>query len=168
MKKTILILTALLVIAAGCKKERHAAAAAGPLLPPYKAEFLDGKPFDAASEKGNVVLLNLWATWCGPCRFEIPELGKLHAKYARRGFKVIGVSVDEGGANDVKPFVAEEKIQYPIVIDKEAKLASILQTDQLPTSILVDREGSIVWKHVGPVDTSDAALTAALEKALSR
>ena len=137
-------------------------------MPAYKAHWLDGKPFDVAGEKGNVILLNVWATWCGPCRFEIPELGKVHAKYASRGFKVIGVSVDEGGAADVKPFVADQKIAYPIVVDPDGKLATLLNTTVIPTSIVVDRTGNIVWKHFGIVDTNDAELTRSVEAALAR
>ena len=137
-------------------------------MPPYKAKWLDGKPFDVTGEKGSVVLLNLWATWCGPCRFEIPDLAKLHAKYASRGFKVIGVSLDEGGAADVKTFVADQKIQYPIVLDPEGKLATLLNTTVIPTSIVLDKSGDIVWKHFGIVDTNDATLKVALESALAR
>lgn len=138
----------------------------GTAMPAYTATFLDGSSFDLASQKGSVVLLNLWATWCGPCRFEIPELDKLHRAYQARGFKVIGVSVDEGGAADVKPFVAEQKISYPIVLDPEGKLATILQTTNIPTSVLVDRNGKVIWTHVGPVSTSDPLLMRALETAL--
>lgn len=167
MKKRFFLLLLLVLVAAACK-QRVTRKPAGPPLPPYQAQWLDGTAFDATSQKGSVVLLNLWATWCAPCRYEIPELGKLHAKYAPRGFKVIGVSVDEGGAKDVKPFVAEQKIQYPIVVDSDGKLATMLKTDVLPTSVLVDRNGDIVWKKVGIIDMSDPSLSKALESALSR
>ena len=166
MKRLSLLLAALLVLAS-CHREPPAPPF-GPPMPPYKAQRLDGKPFDIADEKGSVVLLNLWATWCGPCRFEIPELGKLHAKYAGRGFKVIGVSLDEGGAAAVKQFVADQKIAYPIVVDPEGKLATLLNTTVIPTSIVVDKTGNIVWKHFGIVDTNDAKLTKVVEAALAR
>jgi cytochrome c biogenesis protein CcmG, thiol:disulfide interchange protein DsbE len=167
MMKRLLLMTAVLLVLASCHHERPAPAF-GPPMPPYKAQWLDGKPFDVAGEKGNVILLNVWATWCGPCRFEIPELAKLHAKYASRGFKVIGVSLDEGGAKDVQPFVADQKIAYPIVVDPDGKLATLLNTTVIPTSIVVDKTGNIVWKHFGIVDTNDAQLTKSLEAALAR
>lgn len=165
------VLAAALLMTAACHRESAPAPAAkpaGPAMPAYKVKWLDGSTFDLASQKGTVVLLNLWATWCGPCRYEIPELGKLHAKYASRGFKVIGVSIDEGGENDVKQFVTDQKIGYPIALDPEGKLATILSTTVIPTSILVDRAGGIVWKHFGIVDMKDAELTKALESALAR
>ncbi len=140
----------------------------GAQIPSYTAHWLDGSAFDLASQKGSVVLLNLWATWCGPCRYEIPELEKLQQKYASKGFKVIGVSVDEGGADDVNPFLKQQKISYPIVIDPDGKLATILQTSVLPTSVLLDKSGNVVWKHFGIVDPGDPLMTRALESALGK
>ena len=168
MTRRFVLVTALF-LAAACRHE--AVAPPPPAQPPsplaaYKAQWLDGSTFDLATEKGNVVLLNVWATWCGPCRFEIPELDKLHAKYAGRGFKVVGVSIDEGGASEVKPFVDEQKIGYPIAVDQEGKIATLLQTSVIPTSVLVDKAGNVVWKHFGVVTTTDAELTQKLEAAL--
>jgi len=141
----------------------------GDTMPPYSAAYLDGKPFDLASEKGNVVFVNVWATWCGPCRMEIPELQKLHERYAARGFKVIGVSVDDTGAADVRKFVQEQKIGYPIVLDAEGNLANLLQTTVLPTSVILDPNGKIVWRQVGALmpnemDRVDAVIASALRR----
>ncbi|MGZ5477576.1 MAG: TlpA disulfide reductase family protein, partial [Thermoanaerobaculia bacterium] len=166
--RRMLMLAAIVVVAACRREQAVAPPPSGPAMLPYTAQRLDGSTFDIAKEKGNVVLLNLWATWCGPCRYEIPELEKLHAKYAQRGFKVVGVSLDEGGAADVSPFLAEQKIGYPIVLDPTGKLAIMLRTSVIPTSILVDRAGRVIWKHFGVVSTSDAELTRKLESALAR
>ena len=186
MKKALLILV---LLAFACSRESHSplgyskkplkkraeeAAAApstdvGATMPPYQATMLDGTPFNLSAERGrNVVFLNLWATWCGPCRFEIPQLEKMHAKYAARGFEVVGVSVDEGGVEAVKPFVKEQTIAYPVALDPSGKIANILQTTVLPTSVLIDRNGKIVWRRIGALMGPDAALDAAIEKALAR
>jgi peroxiredoxin len=139
----------------------------GDTMPPYQATLVDGKPFDLAAERGkHVVFVNVWATWCGPCRFEIPELQKMHDKYGARGFEVVGVSVDESGAEVVKPFVAEQKISYPVALDPNGKIANLLQTTVLPTSVVVDRNGKIVWRRIGALIGPDATLDAAIEKAL--
>jgi peroxiredoxin len=144
-----------------------APAEVGDAMPSYQATTLDGKPFDLAAERAkDVVFVNVWATWCGPCRFEIPELQKMHDKYAARGFEVVGVSVDESGAEVVKPFVAEQKISYPIALDPNGKIANLLQTTVLPTSVVVDRNGKIVWRRIGALTGPDATLDAAIEKAL--
>ncbi len=139
----------------------------GDPMPSYAAAYLDGKPLNLANEKGSVVFLNVWATWCGPCRFETPELQALQNQYAANGLKVIGVSVDEGDSAEVKTFVAEQKITYPIAVDPEGRIATLLQTTVLPTSLLIDRDGKIVWRQIGAVMPNDAKLKAAVEKAVA-
>lgn len=127
----------------------------GATMPEYTATLLDGAPYDLAKERGQVVLLNLWATWCAPCRSEMPDLQALHNKYSARGFKVVGVSIDQGGAETVKPFIAEEKITYPIVVDPDERMAAILNTSVLPVTLLLDRNGKILWKRPGQIDPLD-------------
>ena len=140
----------------------------GDTMPDYSAQDLDGKPFALASEKGKVVFVNVWATWCGPCRMEIPELQKLHDKYNSRGFNVVGVSIDDTGVQDVKKFVDQQKVGYPIVIDAEGKLANILQTTVLPTSVILDRHGKIIWRQVGALMPNDVAgVETTIEKAIA-
>jgi thiol-disulfide isomerase/thioredoxin len=135
-------------------------------MPAYRAKLLDGSPFDLTAEKGNVVLLNVWATWCGPCRFEIPELKKLHDEFSPRGFKVVGVSVDEGDPAEVKQFVTDQKMNYPVVLDPEGRIANLLQTMVLPTTVLIGRDGKIVWRQVGALPPGDEKLTAAIRAAV--
>jgi thiol-disulfide isomerase/thioredoxin len=178
---------ALLVLAAACRRNAETAASpdgasrptraavpatatgteVGSVMPEYKASWLDGSGFDLAERKGRVVLLNVWATWCPPCRYEIPELQRLHDRYRERGFEVIGVSVDEGGLDEVRQFTVEKKMTYPVAIDPEGKLAALMQTSVLPTSVLLDRRGKVVWKHYGAVSEKDAELLKSLETALA-
>ena len=138
----------------------------GALMPEYSAMWLDGSKFELETKRGNVVLLNLWATWCGPCRFEIPELQQIHNRYAPKKFEVIGVSVDESGVESVRDFVKEHEMTYPIVLDAEGKLASVFQTSVLPTSVVLDRSGKIVWKKFGAIMPDDPELKKAIESAL--
>ena len=184
MRRAAILLFALVV--AGCRKSEAPRTASqgaaksapvtatvpptqvGDVMPAYSAQTLDGKPFALSSEKGKVVFVNLWATWCTPCRMEIPELEKLQARYSSRGFEVIGVSLDEGAAADVKKFIDEEKITYPVVHDPEGNLANVLQTTVLPTSCIVDRAGKIVWRQVGALTPNEvAAVQSVIEKALA-
>jgi len=138
----------------------------GAMMPEYAAMNLDGTKFVLAEKKGQVVLLNAWATWCGPCRLEIPHLQALHNQYSGRNFAVIGVSVDDGGVEPVKEFVTDQKMTYPIAIDAEAKLLDVLRTTMLPTSVVLDREGKIIWKKVGWITPEDTDLVKAIEEAL--
>jgi len=139
----------------------------GAVMPEYEAVYLDGSRFDLGAKGDKVVLLNVWATWCGPCRFEIPELQKIHEQYAPRGLEVVGVSLDEGSADDVRSFVAEQKkMTYPIVLDPDGKIAALLETGVLPTSVLVDRTGKIVWRRIGAIMEGDAELKKAIEQSV--
>lgn len=138
----------------------------GAMMPEYAAMWLDGSKFELAEKKGQVVLLNAWATWCGPCRLEIPHLQHLHNQYAARNFAVIGVSVDDSGVEPVRDFVQEQKMTYPVAIDAEAKLLDVLRTTMLPTSVVLDRNGKIVWKKVGWITPEDTDLVKAIEDAL--
>ena len=176
MMKRLWLLIALLTLF-GCKQtERRAQSPdaqqtatgteVGARMPDYSAMNLDGSKFELGSKRGRVVLVNLWATWCGPCRFEIPELQRIHDRYAPRGFEVIGVSVDESGVESVRQFMAEQKMTYPIAIDPQGNLATILQTSVLPTSVVLDRNGKIVWKRYGLIPENDPELKSAIEKSL--
>jgi thiol-disulfide isomerase/thioredoxin len=138
----------------------------GAVMPEYDATNLDGTKFELAGKRDKVVLVNVWATWCGPCRFEIPELQKIDDTYKAKGLEVVGISVDESGVDSVKQFVAENKMKYLVAIDPQGKIAAILQTSVLPTTILVGRDGRILWKKYGPILENDQELKGAIEKAL--
>ena len=141
----------------------------GDVMPPYSAESLEGKSFNLASDKGSVVLVNVWATWCAPCRYEIPELQAMHQKYAGRGFKVIGVSVDNTGVGDVKQFVADNKMTYPILLDPDARVAKVLGTTVLPTSVIIGRDGRIVWRKIGAVMPNEiSSVESVVKQALAK
>ena len=116
--------------------------------PDFTITTIDGKTIAAADLRGKVVLLNFWATWCPPCRAEIPDLIKLQTKYAGK-LQIIGFSDDTGPVQDVKNFVAEHRMNYPIAIADpklEAKFGGVMG---LPTSFVVDPQGRVVQKHIG-------------------
>jgi cytochrome c biogenesis protein CcmG, thiol:disulfide interchange protein DsbE len=175
--KRLTILFLVLFTIAGCKGRETADArkSAGPrvvgpevgnYLAEYTATNLDGSKFDMATRRDKVVLVNVWATWCGPCRFEIPELQALHDQFKADGFEVVGISVDESGVESVKQFVDEQKMTYPVALDPEGRIANLVQTSMLPTNVLLDRDGKIVWKRAGVIVKNDRELMSAIQKAL--
>jgi len=114
-----------------------------------------------------VVLLNVWATWCIPCRREIPELQALHQQYSGRGLKVVGVSVDDAAdAADVTEFVHNFSMTYTVVRDPANRISKLFRTPGVPSSFLIDRSGVVRWRHIGPFTSGDADLRKALEKSL--
>ena len=116
--------------------------------PDFQLADLAGKPLHLADSHGKIVLLNFWATWCGPCRAEIPHLIELQSKYTDK-LQVIGLAVDVDSPDDVKQFVRDAGINYPVAIsstDVRFKYGGIAA---LPTSFLLDSQGRAVQKHVG-------------------
>ena len=116
--------------------------------PAFIARDLDGRDISSADFKGKVVILNFWATWCGPCRAEIPDLVALQEKYRDR-LQVIGISQDEAPPDVVRKFAAEHKVNYPIVMMTPEMEKIFPGIGALPTSFIVDREARVVQKHVG-------------------
>lgn len=139
----------------------------GLAAPRYEAVTLRGDSVSLASYRGKVVLLNAWATWCGPCRQEIPELRILHSKYAKEGLTVIGVTVDtEGTEQQVADFVREFKMDYPLWHDPAERISAQFAISGLPASFLIDRRGIIRWKATGAVQVSDTSLQQAIRASL--
>ena len=124
--------------------------------PDFTLPDLKGRPTTLSSFKGRAVLLDFWATWCGPCLEELPDLAALHKKYEGRGFSVLGVSVDSGGAGEVAAFVRDHKMTYPVLIS-DGLLPENYAVPGLPTAFLIDRRGLIVRRYLGPQSYADLA-----------
>lgn len=122
--------------------------------PDFALTDADGKLAKLSDYRGKVVLLNFWATWCGPCEVEIPWFIQFQKEYNGRDFAVLGVSEDEDGWKSVKPFVAREKVNYRMVIASELVGQQYGGIDQLPTTFLIDREGRVASSHLGLVSMS--------------
>jgi len=135
--------------------------------PAFSLKDMNGGPISNESLKGRVVLLDFWATWCAPCLKSMPELQALHAKYAERGFAVVGISIDEGGPAKVKKFIGAKRITYPIAMDAAKDPAwDAFRVKAVPAAYLLDREGRIVAQWTGaPADM--AQLEAKLEELLA-
>lgn len=152
----------------GAPSRRLQPVAVGAPVSPYAAVTLDGDSVALAGRRGAVVLLNIWATWCHPCREEIPVLQALHDSLSARGLEVIGVSVDAAGeAGTIRDFAAEFRMTYPIWLDPDERISTLFLAPGVPASYLIGRDGTLRWRRVGPVKAGDAALAAALERALA-
>ncbi|MBI2687523.1 MAG: TlpA family protein disulfide reductase [Acidobacteria bacterium] len=123
--------------------------------PDFALKDADGKVVKLSDYKGKVVLLNFWATWCGPCKIEIPWFVEFEQSYRDKGFAVLGVAMDEEGWSAVKPFLAEHKVNYRMVIGDDMTAQKYGGVDSLPTSFVIDREGRTAAVHVGLVSKKD-------------
>ena len=126
-------------------------AAAPPLkaAPPWQLKGVDGDPVKLSDFKGKVVILDFWATWCGPCKMEIPGFVDLQKKYGEQGLAVIGVSLDDGGPQTVKPFMKSLAVNYPVVMGNDKIVQDYGGIEGIPTTFIIDRQGMIVGKHLG-------------------
>lgn len=134
----------------------------------YAATTLDGDTVALGSLRGKVVLLNLWATWCGPCRTETPYLQSLFEEHSGDGFEIVGISMDTGNAaEDVAMFVEEYGVTYTILHDPRMRGMELYQVLGLPATFLIDREGVLRWMRYGPIAENDPEFLRALEDVLS-
>ncbi len=138
----------------------------GKYAPEFNLNNINGKKVALSDLRGKVVLLNFWATWCRPCRAEMPSLGNLHTALKDRGFTVIAISVDASD-RPVKSFVLEKGISFPVLMDKDKEVAF----DQygvfgLPTSFLIDRKGVVVEKFMGERDWTSSDIKNKIRKAM--
>jgi cytochrome c biogenesis protein CcmG/thiol:disulfide interchange protein DsbE len=136
--------------------------------PAYRAVSSSGDSVSLGALRGKPVLLNVWATWCHPCREEIPELQQLHERYRDRGLQTVGVSVDAiGDESAIRDFMQRYGMTYPVWRDPSESVSATFLVIGVPATFLIDRGGVLRWKKTGPIARGDTALIAAIERALA-
>jgi len=173
----MMALTSLVAVGAGCASGDAAKTAdsddgdgrveIGVKAPAYRTVSLTGDSVSLAGERGKVVLLNVWATWCHPCREEIPQLRAMHARYAAQGLELIGVSIDsEGNDDDVRSFMRDFDMTFPIWRDPDERVSTTFRVLGVPATFLIDRKGVLRWRKTGPIAPNDTSLVSAIQRAL--
>jgi cytochrome c biogenesis protein CcmG/thiol:disulfide interchange protein DsbE len=117
--------------------------------PDFALKDSDGRTAHLSDYRGKVVVLDFWATWCGPCRIEIPWFTDFERRNQSRGFEVLGVAMDDDGWSAVKPFLKELNVNYRVVLGDDKTADQYGGVDALPTTFLIDRDGRIASAHVG-------------------
>jgi peroxiredoxin len=135
------------------------------IAPDFSLTTLDGRSKKLSDYRGKVVLLNFWATWCAPCRVEMPTLVDLYNKYHAQGLEIIGVSLDDGRQERVARFVSEMKINYPILLGNQSVADLYGGGRLLPQSVFITRDGEILQTMIGMRDRKE--FEAAIEELLS-
>ena len=146
-----------LIVAAMLYFGMHAARRSGPVssiaksspAPDFTLESLDGKNMRLSDLRGKAVLLNFWATWCGPCKIETPWLVELQNQYGSQGLQVIGVAMDDSGKEDIARFAKNMGVNYPVLLGKEAVGDAYGGVPALPETFFIGRDGKIVDKIIG-------------------
>ena len=119
--------------------------------PNFSLQTQNGKVIELSKLKGKVVLMNFWATWCPPCRAEIPDLIEVYNTYKSKGFEIVGIALDEDGWSKVAPYIEEVKINYPVVLGSTKVVQQYGGIEAIPTTFIVDKKGYIVASQVGLV-----------------
>ncbi|HXY49515.1 MAG TPA: TlpA disulfide reductase family protein [Terriglobales bacterium] len=128
---------------------RPGTAVAGQLAPNFTLDTLEGKAVHLSDFRGQAVLLNFWATWCGPCKIEMPWFIELQRQYGREGLQIVGVAMDDSSKEDIQKFVRQMGVNYPILLGKEAVGQDYGGVNVLPTTFFIDRDGRIVGREFG-------------------
>ncbi len=134
----------------------------------FKVVDLEGNSTDLTQFQGKIVLLNFWATWCGPCKKEMAPMEVLYRQFKDRGLTIVAVSLDQGGVKVVRSFVQKKGLTFPVLIDTAGKAKSTYRITSLPTTFLIDQDGRIIGKSLGPRDWASEGAFALMESLLSR
>ena len=124
----------------------------GDNAPNFTLKNLDGKEISLSQFRGKHVLINFWATWCGPCKIEMPSLEALYERFKDRNFVLLAISNDMFGANIVKPFVKAHNINFPVLLDQRLKVSNAFGVVSLPTTFMIDPQGKIIGALFGAED----------------
>jgi peroxiredoxin len=114
--------------------------------PDFTLKSNNGENLKLSEHQGNVVMINFWATWCGPCRQEMPALEQLYQKYKDLGFVVLGVNIDEVSSN-TKDFLAKRPVSFPVLFDNKKQVSDLYKVVAMPTTYILDRDGRLRYYH---------------------
>lgn len=158
--------TLLLLLATACDATPRVTV--GRPAPSYHGISLAGDSTSVEALRGQVVLLNIWATWCVPCKDELPVLEELYTKRAAEGFQLVGVSIDaQGEEAKVRDFIDTYALTFPIWLDPTERVTATFLAVGVPASYLIARDGTLLWKKVGPIRENDPVLGRLLDSALA-
>ena len=120
------------------------------MAPNFCLKSLNGKEVALKDFSGKVIFINFWATWCGPCKEEMPSMEALYREFKERGFVLLAISVDYGGMTPVKRFIADHRYTFPVLLDQDSKTLDLYQVKGIPTTLIIDRKGQCIGRAVGP------------------
>jgi peroxiredoxin len=155
----------LLVVLGGCTKEKPAPRSIGEGQPAVDITLRDlaGQEVKLSDLRGKVVLLNFWATWCPPCRAEIPSMAKLNQLMAGKPYQMLAVSIDDQGKPAVETFFQQQGVTLPTYLDPEQKIAKVYGVTGVPETFIIDKQGVIQKKVIGGMDWSSPEVVSYLE-----
>lgn len=134
--------------------------------PDFTLPAIDGSKVKLSDLKGQVVMLNFWASWCGPCRQEMPLLNDIYKHYKKAGFVLLGVNLDES-IDDAEGFMKKTPVNFPVLLDSDGKVAGLYKNQAMPSSYFIDRKGNLVHLHQGYKPGEEAEYKKVIKKLLA-
>jgi peroxiredoxin len=137
----------------------------GKKAPDFVLKDMNERPVSLSSLKGSVVLINFWATWCPPCRGEMPSLNKLYKEYGNKGLVVVAVSTDRS-ASSVRDFLGKHPVDFSVLMDSDSKVSRQFKVFSLPTTFLLDKNGTVLQRYLGEEEWDSDAIRSQIKTAL--
>lgn len=144
-------ITLLSLLLATCVAAAHAAVTPQAAAPDFTLKSADGRNLRLVEQRGQVVLVNFWASWCGPCKVEMPHLNKLYDKYRASGFTLLAVNIDDD-ARTGSATAAKWGLKFPVLLDADKQVSRLYDLSSMPTTVLIDRDGKVRYLHRGYKD----------------
>jgi peroxiredoxin len=140
--------TAHSIVVGGALAMSSLVGASSSVAPSFSLPSRSGDTVSLEQLKGKVVMLNFWASWCGPCRTEMPLLDQMHKRYSSLGFTLIGVNV-EANTKDAERWLAETPVSFPVLFDRDSKVSKMYEVSAMPSTVFIDRKGNVRYLHRG-------------------
>ena len=163
---SITLIVIIISLSACSSRETPKPPAEGKQAPDFTLPAISGQEVRLSDLKGEVVLVNFWATWCPPCREEIPSMTALNRLMAGKPFRMLAISIDQGGKDAVNDFFKKSRLTLPVLIDSNGSIARLYGITGVPETFVIDRKGVIIKKIVGPLDWSAPEVVRFLNEAM--
>ena len=134
--------------------------------PNFCLEELNGEKVQLAALKGKIIFLNFWATWCGPCREEMPSMEALYRHYKETDFLFLTISINSGGREPVRKFIERHRYRIPILLDPAGKTLELFEISRIPATLIIDRNGRMIGRVIGPRDWSSPEVFSLVDQML--
>ena len=134
--------------------------------PDFSLEGLNVKTVQLSALKGNVIFLNFWATWCDPCKDEIPSMEALYQRYREKDFVLLAISVEEKNPEPARKFIQKHRYRLPVLLDPAGKTLDLFEIHRIPATVIIDKKGRIVGKVIGPRDWNSPEVFSLIDQML--
>jgi thiol-disulfide isomerase/thioredoxin len=135
--------------------------------PPCCLQSLNGEKIQLADLKDKIIFLNFWASWCGPCKEEMPSIEALYHRYKETNFIFLTVSVDYEGPEPVRKFIEKHRYRFPVLLDPKGKTLDLFEINKIPATLIIDRKGKIIGRVIGPRNWSSQEVFSLIDQMLA-